>query len=164
MMADIYTGELQKRYVRMSIWLLKKKLGECSNSKNIKQDMENCGNIVFNRIYQHFINTTKEIKEEPQRNAIRDVGELGIWIPYKDTAYKEIIVYMLNEVIKDKELCAAIKKQVKPPKEWYPNVWHESKKQSDEERKKGTVMKYGKGFAEGVFTPGEQAKRQKRIR
>jgi len=162
-MTDIYQGELQKRYVRMAIWLLKKKLGTCANSKDIQEDMENCGNEVFARLYMHFKNTVKQIKEEPQRNAIRDVGELGVWIPYKDTAYKDIIVYMLNEVINDKEICAAIKKQVKPSEEWYPNVWHETKRQTEKGREEGTISKYGKSFAEKVFTPGaKQVRKRKR--
>jgi len=163
-MTDIYQGELQKRYVRMALWLLKKKLGECADSKNIKEDMENCGNIIFSKLYQHLMDVTKEIKEAPQRHAVRDVSELGIWIAYKDTAYKDIIIYMLNEIINDKEICAAIKKQVKPPSEWYPNVWHETKKQTEEGKKKGTVSKYGKSFAEKIFTPSEQAKRFKKLK
>jgi len=152
-MTDIYQGELQKRYVRMAIWLLKKKLGTCANSKDIQEDMENCGNEVFARLYMHFKNTVKQIKEEPQRNAIRDVGELGVWIPYKDTAYKDIIVYMLNEIINDKEICAAIKKQVKPSSQWYPNVWHETKKQTAKGKKEGVVTAHGVGFSEKVFMP-----------
>lgn len=160
---DVYQGELQKRYVRMSLWLLKLKLGKCANSKNIRSDMENCGNVIFNRIYQHLMATCEKIEQAPQRHAMRDVGELGVWIGYKDTAYKDMFIYLLNEIINDKEIVAAVKRDVKPPKQWYPNVWDTSMKQSNEGKKKGTISKYGKSFAEKVFTPSEQEATFKRM-
>jgi len=155
-------GEKNKKYIRLAIWLLRKKLGEdVAGGKAVHEDIINCANPVF-RILAEIINAASEnIKyEEYQRNTVRELSELGLWIVSKDTGYKPVAIWIIKQILDHKEeLEEALKDYYQEPEEWYVNVWSESKKMSKEKRKKGKIPKYAMSEEEKIFTPSEQQKK-----
>lgn len=159
---DIMHANLQKKYIQLGIKLLRRKLGESASVEGVKSDLENCGNPVFARIYKTMIETSSEIKGNWQRKTVEEIGGLLLWILYRDTAYKDIAIYILNEVLKDADKYKEdLKPYLKEPKDFYVNEWVESKELT---AKKEGIGQYGRSFAEEVFTPTIQRKKWKKLR
>jgi len=160
---DIMAGESKKFLLKMTLKYLHKKLG---SGKEIHDDLEACGNPIFKLLFDIFNEAASNITdEEYQRNMIREVGELGIWIGSKDTAYKPIIIWIIKQIIDNKDLLEEwMEDYYQEPDEWYVNVWSKSKKRTAELRKKGKIPKHSMSAEEGIFTPAIQAENLKRVK
>ena len=159
---DIMAVESKKFLLKMTMKYLHKKLG---SGKEIHQDLEACANPVFQILFSIFNEAASNVKEEYQRNMIKEVGELGLFIANKDTGYRPIIMWIINEILNNKEeLEKALELYLQDPDEWYVNVWHESKKRTAELKKKGKIPKHAMSAEETIFTPALQAERLKKIK
>lgn len=162
-MPGIMGAEKQKKTIRLAVWLLQKKLGK--KIEDMAYDLEHCGNPVFKEMYQVMVKDIAEnIEEDFQKRTVLEVGTVFLWILYKDTAYKDPAYYGFYRILlKAPQLLTLLKDYVKPPEEWYVNVWHRTKKHTREKRKRGDIPEYAKSDDESIFTPGEQAKKLKRL-
>lgn len=126
-MADIPYGDEPKRLVRIAAWIIRKyyKMGD---KKAIHDDVVNCGNPVIRKLAKLMSSDNVPIEEAYQRSTISDMSELGFWILYKDTAYRDPFFYYLKKILDMKEeLMPDIMKYYKEPEDWYVNAWTKSK-------------------------------------
>jgi len=162
---DIMGGEKQKKLIQCAVYLLRKKLGSCATAKNIHNDMGNCGNPAIKRVNDTIQKYAQLIEPKYQRNMTSELSELGLWILYKDTAYRDVFFCILADLmIHSDELLAELKPYIKKPHEWYPNVWWRSRKRSKDLKDSGKIPPYAKSHEESIFTPTEQNKRLNRIK
>jgi len=104
-----------------------------------------------------------QVKELHHKAVVIDLGTFGLWTIYKDTAYDDLAVWILNELINDKEFCDEVRRSVKPPSEWYVNRWHDSKETTQRLRNEGKLTKYQLSAEEKVFVPAIQEKNWQKI-
>jgi len=154
MALDIVPADKEKWYMRIAMnWFIKKYSGG-KNSKIIHEEMEDCGNPLIRYIMKLRKKLTDNISEDYQTKMISDTTEFLLWILYKDTAYRQIFVYALKQMMDDKEkLMPMIEKYYREPEDWYVNVWNESKKITREKRESGEITKHGMSVAEKYFVP-----------
>jgi len=159
---DILLSEKEKKLVRLTVYLLRKKLGECAKAENIHNDMLDCGNDGIREIAK-IINETADLVQEPyQRKTIKQISELGLWICYKDTAYRDNFFYTLDKILSNAEaIRVMIKPYVKHPDKWTVNSWNESKKITAEEKKDKKIMQLSD--AEKIFVPKLQGQQIAKI-
>lgn len=161
---EILLAEADKRLVKWSLYLLRKKLGEQASVKAIQDDMKNCGNLGIKVINDIVLDTTSFVKCDHQKNIIIDLTQLGLWICYKDTGYRDIFFYLLDEILKRAdEIRELIKPFVKPPEQWHVNVWIDSKNLTSEQVEKGEILKGSVSFAESVHVREFQNQRLSKI-
>lgn len=161
---EILLAETDKRLVKWTLFLLRKKLGEQASAKAIHDDMQNCGNLGIKVINDLICDTASFVKCDHQKNIIIDLTELGLWICYKDTAYRDIFFYLLDEILKRAdEIRALIKPYVKPPEQWHVNVWIDSKNLTAEQVKKGEILQGSVSMAESVHVREVQKDRLSKI-
>ena len=159
---DIMAVESKKFLLKMVMKYLHKKLG---SGKEIHEDLKSCANPVFQILFSVFNEASSQVKEEYQRNMVREVGELGLFIANKDTGYRPIIMWMIKLILDNKEeLEEAMEGYLQNPDEWYVNVWHKSKKRTAELQKKGKIPKHSMSHEETIFTPALQKKNLDRIK
>ena len=164
LLADIIGfGDKYKRILKIGLGWIRKKLG--GSPEIVYTDLTNCGNPVFHRMFHLLEHTANNVREPYQRDKVlKDVGFFMLWVIYKDTAYRDIIIYMLNEILKNPEVW---KKELAPylkenPEDWYVNVWNKSKEHTKQLRKEGKIDGVSKSEDESVFTPEEQAQKLKK--
>jgi hypothetical protein len=121
-----------------------------------QDEMKLCTNPVFKRLYQKTMESAALIKENHHRAVVHDLGGLGIWMMYKDTAFDDVFSYTLLELYKDKEFMADLERSVKKPEIWYVNVWHDVKANTQDKIAKGEITKYDLAVDEKTFVPGIQ--------
>jgi len=157
-------SEKHKKLIRLAIWLLRKKLGDAGSGANIHFDVTHSGNPVTQYLAKK-INEASEmiLYEEYQRNTVRELGELLLWIVSKDTGYRDVFFRLINDVLADSdELLKLLEPYVKDVDEFYVNVWSKTKMRTKEKKKKGEIPKHAMSEAEEVFTPTIQAKKLKK--
>jgi len=161
---DILSGEKSKKYIRLAVWMLRKKLGK--QGKDIHYDMINASNPVMQLLVSIVNRASEEIKhEEYQRNTVRELGELGLWIVGKDTAYRPVLFWIIKQILDhEEEFREALEDYYQDPEEWYVNAWSGTKKATKEARKKGKIPEYAMSEEEEVFTPQIQAKKLKKYK
>lgn len=161
-MADIVFGATAKKIVRLGTKLVKKKLG--TDTKVINQDLRHCQNQAVRALHTILCAGFNQVTRKHQRETTRELGEFGLWVLYKDTAYRDMFFWIVYQMLKRADkLLPLIEPYVKPPEEWQPNLWDESKKLTQEKRKKGELPDYMKSMEETVFTPSIQKERHKKI-
>ena len=162
-MADIIAfGDKHKRLMRIAEGWFRKKTK--ASIEAVHKDLSVCGNPTFTRLYNIINDTAYEIKEEYQSRVVRNWGSLILWILYKDTAYRDVILYIIYNLCKKATLIMKeIEPYLKEPSEWYVNSWHDSKQHSKKGKANGTISSIGKAEDESIFTPAEQAKRLNRL-
>ncbi len=160
---DILQVNKNKKIIRTVVWLLRKKLGDCATENAIHNDLQNSGNSLTQFLSSLLDYSGKQIKEPYQAKTVKELGELSLWILTKDTAYRDIFFWILDQVLQRADIIRNwIKPYVKEPKDWYVNTWHHTKKRSAKLRAEGKIPKYGKSAEEKIFTPTEQKKVLKR--
>lgn len=161
---EIILSEENKRIVKWTVYLLRKKLGETASSKAIHDDMQNCGNLGIKIVSDIIIDASEFINCDHQKRIVTDLSELGIWICYKDTAYRDIFFYILDEICKNSD---KIRKQIKPyvkqPDQWHVNNWIDSKEITKKEIEEGKIPKGSVSIAESVHVPKIQAERFRKL-
>lgn len=157
---DITPADKYKKLIRFALWFIYKKSGK--TKEFISEDMKHCGNDVIRKMMNKINEGLNEIKEEPQRNRTREVAEFMLWIMYKDTAYRQPFFYILNEIIKDKDIFKGMNNFIVEPKNWYVNQWHDSKAMTDKQRKEGKITDGELSQCELTYVPDVQNKRFKK--
>lgn len=160
-MTDIAWGEHSKKILRLLL-----KLGY----HHLKVDMaivdENLKfypNPVIKSLNNLLIASTDQIEPYWQRRMTRQYGQLILWLVAKDTAYRDVFFWMLNEMLKKADkLLVLIEPYVKPPEEWTPNLWHNSKKKTEQLKKDGKLPDNMHSFEESMWIKSVQDKRHKR--
>lgn len=161
---NILAADKSKKYVRAGIWLLRKKLGKEATAPAIHDDLKHSGNPAIQFLSQMLSYASKEVKEEYQSKVIKDLGEFFIWIMYKDSAYRDIFFWMLDQILqRAEEIRGWIKPYVKEPKDWNVNVWHRSKARTKKLREEQRIPPYQKAFDEDLFVPSEQIKKLEKM-
>lgn len=154
---DIMLGEKPKKYIRLAVWMLRKKIGKSAEGYAIHEDMKICPNKAIRFLFMIFNKTALNVKEDYQRNTVRELGELALWIAYKDTGYNDIFFWTLDQILQNADwLREEIKPYVKDPEKWYVNSWSKSKANSKELRDKGIIPKNMMSPDEEIFTPEYQ--------
>jgi len=152
--------ESDKRIIKAGLWLLRKKLGESASKEAVHDDLVNCGNDAIKELSSIISDAADKIKEKYQKGIVEQLSEIGIWICYKDTAYRDIFFYILNEVLKEPDkFREMIAPYVKEPEKWHVNVWHDSKEFTNKEIQEGKIPNTGKSLAESVHVKIIQTKR-----
>ena len=158
---DIIQGEYQKKVIRLVERLLLRKLG--TSHIAIDDDLKHSGNPVVRLLYLLILSTASKIKSKHQRQTLEHLGGLGLWILYKDTAYRDYFFYTLYQILKHAdELLPLVEPYVKEPKDWYVNMWIDSKNRTKELREKGLIPETEMSEEEKIFTPPIQQKRLKK--
>jgi len=161
---DILSADKSKKYVRAGIWLLRKKLGNEATAPAIHSDLVNSGNPSVYLFAQMLTYASKETKEPYQAKVVKDLGEFFLWVMYRDTAYKDIFFWILDQILQRAvEIRKWIKPYVKEPHDWHVNVWHRSKANTKKLRKEKRIPPYQKAFDENIFVTSEQAKKLKKL-
>lgn len=161
---DILSGDKQKKYVRAGVWLLRKQLGKQATASAIHDDITHSGNALIYLFGQMLTYAKKQIKEEYQAKVVQDLGEFFLWIIYKDSGYRDIFFWLVDQVLqRAEEIRVWIKPYVKEPKDWNVNVWHDTKANTKKLRKEKRIPPYMKSFDETTFVPTEQLKRLKKM-
>lgn len=157
-MADIIAeGNKYKRIIKIADMWLRSKLG--ASVKQVHYDMSNCGNPVFQELTRIVNEGGDLIDAEYQKRIVKNYGELFLWILYKDTAYRDVTIWMLNEILKNSDqLKHDLKPYLKDPKDMYVNSWVKSKEHSDEAKKANRISRSAKSLDEYIFTPSVQQK------
>ena len=163
-MADIIAfGDKHKKLVKIAINWFRKKTG--ANIEIVHKDLQRCGNPVFALIDQVINEASDSIDEKWQRRVVGELGELFLWILYKDTAYRDPAFWILNKILDNADyLKEQLKDYVKEPKDWYVNAWSESKRHTAELIEQGKIPSYAKALDESIFTPAEQEKRLRKVK
>jgi len=160
-------SEKQKKIIRFGAWLLKKKLGECATTEAIKDDMLNCPNPLFQVIAELMYDAASKSMSGWQQKIIGEVGTFALWVMYKDTAYRDVLCWILKElkdrIENDPEFSKQIDEMSVDPEDWYVNLWIKSRRKTKEARQKGEIPEYDKSLEESIFTPSEQKKRLSKL-
>ena len=157
-MTDIAWGEHSKKVLRLLL-----KLGY----HHLKVDMaivdENLRfypNPVIKSLNAILLIGTNQIKPYWQRRMTQQYGQLILWLIAKDTAYRDVFFWTLNEILKKADkLQVLIKPFVKPPKQWTPNLWFDSKETTKKLRKEGKIPDNLHSFEETMWIKSAQDKR-----
>ena len=164
MSREMILTEADKRIVKWSIALLRKKLGESASREAIHDDMQNCGNLGIKVVNDIVMETASFVKTDHQRLIISELTELFLWIAVNDTAYRDIFFYALDEMLKrSDEIRSLIKPYVKQPDQWHVNVWIDSVNLTHEKVENGEIMKGTVCMAESVHVPEMQRQRLTKI-
>lgn len=162
---DIIHGERTKKVFRMMLKLGYKTLK--TDMKRIGQDLEISQNPVVRNLNTLILVTGGHLKDSGvnwQKDHVIGYGQAMLWTITKDTAYRDLFFWMLNEALKHPdEFREMLKPYVKPPKEWIPNQWAFSMKKTTLMRKKNQIPANGKSMEETIFTPPIQDKRHKKL-
>lgn len=164
---NITPADKEKKLIRLALWWFKRKYKKGEHSKSIKDDMEHCGNPVIRKvrklIKEECIDNISEY-EKHQREAIEEVGTFLLWILYKDTAYRQPAMWLLEKLYeKEDEIRPHIKKYLTKPENWYVNEWSKSKQITKEKRENGELADGHFSDAETYFVPELQQERFKKI-
>lgn len=163
-MTDVLSADKPKKFVRAGVWLLRKKLGKAATAEAISSDLRNSGNPAIYLFAQMLDYAGKQVKERYQAKVVKDIGEFFLWIIYKDTAYRDIFFWILDQILQRAvDIRKWIKPYVKDPHDWNVNVWHRSKARTEKFRKENKIPPYMKAFDENLFVPSEQQKKFKKM-
>lgn len=162
---DISFSEKQKKLIRFAVWFLRKKLGEEASTQKIYDSLNNTGNPLFQRLNKLIVTASSHLIKTFQSRTVLQLGQLGLWMLYRDTAYKDCFIWMLNEILENAdEYREALKPYLKEPDDWYPNVWARSQQRTREKKQKGEIPSFGMSECEEIFTPQYQDEKLKKLR
>ena len=94
---DIAGADKMKWEYRVMLWYLKRHMKKeyATTLKQMEDDLNNCGNVVFSELWSIINDTANQITEDYQRDIIREFSMVFLWILYRDTAYSPITMYIL---------------------------------------------------------------------
>lgn len=159
-MPDIGFADTKKRIFRLALGWARKKYCEGKKADAIRDDIRNCGNPVIREFHKLILEVSDNIEENYQNALIRDISEFGLWILYKDTAYRDPFFWVLKRILEKKdEIMPLIDKYYKEPKNWYINTWTATKKNTAKLRKQGKLPDTQLAPDEDIFVPQYQYKK-----
>ena len=161
-MVDIVRqGDKYKRIIKIAEGWIRGKLG--ASVEQVHEDMTNCGNPVFSRITQAVNESSALVRSGYQSRTVKNYGELLLWILYKDTAYRDVAIWILYQLLENGEqLRKELEPYLKDPQDWYVNAWITSKEHTAQLKKEGKISKSSKSIDEYIFTPPAQEKMLKK--
>ena len=158
-MTDIAWGEHPKKILRLLLALGYRHLKV--NAIIIDENLQFAPNPVIKNLNAILTIGANQIKPYWQRKMTLAYGQLILWLLAKDTAYRDIFFWVFNEVLKKAdELRVMIKPFVKPPEQWIPNIWFDSKGKTKQLREEGKIPENEFSFEESVWVKEIQDKRQ----
>jgi len=162
-MADIILGERTKKILRMVLKTGYKFLKKDMNM--ISEDLKYSQNPVVKNLNTLLLLTGEQLnKVNYQKRMVLGYGQAFLWIVSKDTAYRDAFFWSLDKLLEHpEELRKILKPYVKPPNEWIPNLWQDSRLKTRKNQQQGKLPKYAKCLEETIFTPDIQNKRHKKI-
>ena len=138
---DIKPADKMKWDVRLFAYALRRKLKKSYgvDAEEMHQDMVNCGNVPIKKI-MNIIYSIPDMKTAHHNAVMRDFSELGLWVCYKDTAYRDPFFWTLDKLLENAEqLRKDIKPYVKDPKDWYCPRWQETKAHTKKLKEDGKI-------------------------
>jgi hypothetical protein len=162
--ADIIaSGDKYKKIIKIADKWIRSKLG--ASVEVVHADMENCGNPAFSIVDELINMAADSIDEKYQQKMVRNYGELFLWILYKDTAYRDVAIWLLYQLANNgDELKEMLKPYLRQPDEWYVNSWNKSKRHTAKLRKEGKISSVRKALDEDIFTPPTQRRMLKKYK
>ena len=126
-------------------------------------DMRTCPNLLFRKLYKKLMLGASHIKKYHQQHIVADFGAWLIHILYKDTAYNPITIWILKEIVNDKELVKYVNEHAVEPEDWYVNRWHETLEHTAKLQKEGKLDSTTLSADEMIFVPAAQQKIHKQM-
>jgi len=164
-MADVIQGERTKKILRKLLKLGYKFLGK--DMQMLGEDLKYNQNPAIRNLHALILLTAAQMPHEKlkwQRDMITGYGQAVLWCVIKDTAYRDCFFWALDKLLANPEkLREQIKPYVKPPEQWIPNLWQNSRDKTNDKKAKGEIPKDSKCFEETIFTPQIQDQRHKKI-
>ena len=143
-------AELDKKIIRMGLRVICKKI---SKKELVRNDDIACSPNPVVKILDKLIEVTADnLKPKWQHDSTRTFGKFFLWLMVKDTAYRDAFFWALYKLLKmaDK-LIPLLEPYVKPPEEWFPNVWQDGIDATAKGRKDGTIPQNGLSHVESMF-------------
>jgi len=142
--------EWDKKVIRMGLRLICKKI---SKKEPVRNDDIACSPNPIVKILDRLVEATSaNLKPKWQRDSTRTFGKFFLWLMAKDTAYRDAFFWALYKLLKmaDK-LIPLLEPYVKPPEQWFPNVWQDGKDATAKGRADGTIPDNGLSTVEEIF-------------
>lgn len=125
----------------------------------VHEDLSSSTNKGIRKIYQTLLQAGKEMPTQHHASMIVDLGAFFLWVAYKDTAYRDPLFWIVDQVIDDPRFHDNIQEYVKQPKDWYCPRWIQSKESTAQLRKDNIIPEFAMSPDERVFCPGDQLER-----
>lgn len=135
----------------MITWLAYKKLK--TSPLDVHNDLINTANPVIYKLYQLLLAASANVKHEHQsRVIIKEFGGLLLWIGYKDTAYRDVLFWLLRKLFDFKDVInPLIDEYYKEPENWIPNLWQDGMDDTDKKKLSGEIPWSGMSTLEQAF-------------
>ena len=162
MSVNLELAELDKKFLRLGVKLISKKLNKNANARESSLQLTiNKPIKVLNKLV---IVTAGKLRAPWQAKTIKTFGQFALWLFLKDTAYRDAFFWALYKLLKmaDK-LIPLVEPYVKNPEEWYPNRWIDGIDATNRKRKDGKIPANGKSEGEKMFTPAIQRERFEKL-
>jgi len=161
MSLEIKPADREKWYIRIAMNWFIKKYSDGKNSKIIHEEIADCGNPIIRFMIKQRNKLTDKILERYQVEMIEKFSDFGLWIMYKDTAYRQVFIWFLKQILDNKKtLMPLVNKYYVDIDDMYVNLWSKSKKKTKEMQESGELPQGFLSEAEHYFVPSTQAKKQ----
>lgn len=148
-------GKLQMILIRLLMRTAYKIIQEKPRFSDLMSELlQSCNNDVISLIYEVISEDIIKRFNEKEQKMLLHFFELGLYIIYQDTAYRDLFFWTLNKYARP-EIRKVIRPFVKPPHKWYPNVWIRGGKESQELRDKGVIPYYEHSLVERKMVPAK---------
>jgi len=153
--AGVEYAEWDKKILRMGLGVICKKLKKKEPVRN--NDIACSPNPVVRVLDKLLVATADNLKPKWQHDTTKTFGKFFLWLVAKDTAYRDAFFWALYKLLKmaDK-LLPLLEPYVKPPEEWFPNVWQDGKDETAKLRKEGKIPRNSLSQVESIFLPNKQ--------
>jgi hypothetical protein len=159
---DIAGGDYIKKIIRIGSNLILNKLG--ISVEAVERDIDCCQNPVIKELQALILLISHYTKMKRHAGMMQKYGQIALWVMYKDTAYRDQMMWMLYQLLENADkLMPIVKPYVKDPKDWYDNLVYDGQKITEKKRKEGKLPKMGYSEAEQVFVPSIQRKKLQKL-
>lgn len=117
--------------------------------------LDNSANGAIRFMHTEIKEALADTLDEKECDKIMPLLNILLYVVYQDTAYRDPFFWILNKIARP-EIRAAIKPYVKPPKQWYANIWVSSRKVTADYRKSGKLPPYEHSVVERRMIPAKQ--------
>lgn len=124
----------------------------------VHDDLGVCTNPGIRKIYKQLLLAGQHMPTQHHSSMIVDLGSFLLWVVYKDTAYRDPLFWIINNIMEDPEFKDNIKDYVTQPMDWYCPRWIQSKESTEKLRNEGIIPEYDMSPDEKRFVPAEQFK------
>ena len=149
-MPGIEYAEWDKKVIRMGLKVICKKI---SKKEPVRNDDIACSPNPVVKVLDKLVEVTADnIRPKWQHKSTRTFGKFFLWLVAKDTAYKDAFFWALHKLLKmSDKLLPLIEPYVKPPEEWFPNLWQDGKDDTKRLQDKGAIPKNALSLVESQF-------------